>query len=59
MALSMDSFSLTLTPVMTHITPNPAGPLFEVANFSSFECQVKYFTVKMRSWRAKDTNVKR
>ena len=34
--------------------PQSSRTLFEVANFSSFGCQVKYFTVKMRSWKAKD-----
>src|SRR5215475_10677061 len=51
MALSIDSFSRTLTPVIAHITPNPNRPLFAVANSSSFGCQVKYFTVKMRGWK--------
>lgn len=37
--------------------PQSSRTPFEVANFSSFGCQVKYFTVKMRGWRAKDANV--
>lgn len=37
--------------------PQSSRTLFEVANSSSFGCQVKYFTVKMRGWRAKDTSV--
>ena len=57
MALSMDSFSRTLTPVINDITPNPAGSRFRVANSSSFQWQVKYFTVKMRSWRGKDVTL--
>jgi hypothetical protein len=40
----------------THITPNPAGPFFWVLNFSSFKCQVKYFTAKIRSWKEKDVD---
>ena len=33
--------------------PQSSRTLFEVANFSSFGCQVKYFTVKMRGWKVK------
>ena len=53
MALSMDSFSRTLTPVINNITPNPAGSPFEVVDCSLFNHQVKYFTAKIRSWRVK------
>src|SRR5262245_52649326 len=35
--------------------PQSSDPLFAVVNFSSFGCQVKYFTVKMRGWRAEAT----
>ena len=37
--------------------PQSSRTLFEVANSSSFGCQVKYFTVKMRGWKAKRWDV--
>jgi hypothetical protein len=43
---SNSSHKLTSPPIqLAHV--------FEVANFSSFKCQVKYFRAKMRGWRAK------
>jgi hypothetical protein len=57
MALSIDSFSRTLTPVIDSHHPQSSEVRFAIFNFSLFKPQVKYFTVKMRSWKASNANM--
>ena len=44
MALSIDSFSLTRTPVMDYITPSPSRHVWD-CNFILITSQVKQFTL--------------